>query len=154
MVITGGGTGIGKAVAIAFAEAGASVSIPGRRIDALRDAEVDISTKVLSLSVDLVDKDDTVAAFKTIEQRCGKIDILVCNAGAYPESGSMSTYTAENLMRSFEHNVVTTLHAVQAFSHWLARMRLYSILHRIWLARLLRRGGLARVVTRLGRLQL
>lgn len=118
IVITGGGSGIGKAVGLAFAKAGArSISIIGRRADVLRTAEAEIAahkTTVLSVTADLADKDQTLAAFQLLSRKIGKIDVLVSNAGAY-DSGHMATYSANSLMRTLELNVVTALHACQAF---------------------------------------
>lgn len=121
VVITGGGTGIGKAVGLAFAEAGAkSISILGRRLEVLKAAQADITaaspnTEVLSVVADLVDKDQTVAAFRSISEQVGKIDVLVSNVGVYQSPGLMSSYNAQGLMRSLELNVITTLHTCQAF---------------------------------------
>ena len=123
VVITGGGSGIGKDVAVAFAQAGAkSISVIGRRADVLAAAERDIASAatsnditILSATADLVDREQTFAAFESLAQRVGKLDVLVANVGAYLDWGHMATYSASTLMKSLELNVVTTLHASQAF---------------------------------------
>ena len=122
IVITGGGSGIGKSVGIAFAKAGAkSIAIVGRRPEILKAGHAAISaaasdkTVVLSVAADLVDHDQTIAAFTSIAEKVGKIDVLVSNAGAYQNVGEMATYDAKTLMKSFELNVLTGLHACQAF---------------------------------------
>jgi NADPH:quinone reductase-like Zn-dependent oxidoreductase len=103
IVVTGGGSGIGKAVAVAFAEAGAySVSIIGRREDVLKAAEKEIgklNTNVFSVAADLTNRDQTKAAFESVFKKFGKIDVLVSNAGSY-HAGFMATYDAQSLMRS------------------------------------------------------
>lgn len=110
VVVTGGGTGIGKAVAAAFAQAGADVWIVGRRSDALESARAEVGN-VQAIAIDLLDKHATTEAFRSI----GQIDILVSNAGAYVNAGNMATCEPEDLLQSLEMNVVTTLHAIQAF---------------------------------------
>lgn len=122
VVVTGGGTGIGKAIAIAFAQAGAkSISIVGRRADRLGSSVLAISTaahpntKVLYKAADLKDRtqiDDALAYFTGI---VGKIDVFVNNADALSPSGPVSTYDAATLMQAFEMNVLTSLNAIQAF---------------------------------------
>jgi NAD(P)-dependent dehydrogenase (short-subunit alcohol dehydrogenase family) len=118
IVITGGGSGIGKAVAVGFAEAGAhSISIIGRREDVLKAAEKEIgklNSKVFSVAADLTNGDQTKAAFESISKKFGKIDVLVSNAGSY-DAGYMANYDAQSLMRSLELNVITALHACQSF---------------------------------------
>jgi len=129
VVVTGGGTGIGNAVAVAFAQAGAkSVSIIGRRIDKLRSgAEVvsgaiseDTTTKTLVIweQVDLLSREDTARAMRSIAERVGgTIDILVSNAAPSVDGDpvSISDATDERLLLSFHGLVLTAMHAIQAF---------------------------------------
>ncbi len=129
IVITGGGTGIGNAIGVAFAKAGAnSIAIIGRRADklaagvsAISEAAAaaasssDMTTTVFHMVADLVDKGRTTKAFDAIAAKVGKIDVLVSNAGASVEVGPMATYSAQTFRQAFELNVVTGLHAFQAF---------------------------------------
>jgi NAD(P)-dependent dehydrogenase (short-subunit alcohol dehydrogenase family) len=122
VVITGGGTGIGKAVAIAFAQAGAnSVSILGRRLDRLKSSVIAISaaaqsnTQVLYRIADLTDRAQVESALASITSAVGKVDILVNNAGSLPPLGPVAIYDAATFMQAFEMNVLTSLNAIQAF---------------------------------------
>jgi NADPH:quinone reductase-like Zn-dependent oxidoreductase len=87
VIITGGGTGIGAAAAKAFAQSGASaIGIIGRRENFLISSAADISalssTARVSYTVaDLTKKHATDAAFKSLSNSLGKIDILISNAG-------------------------------------------------------------------------
>jgi len=120
IVITGGGTGIGKAVAIGFAEAKASsIHILGRRLDRLEAAKEEIlakvpSAKVFLYSADLVDSTSTKAAFDQIAKQVGKIDIYVSNAGVYAD-GPTAIINVDEFMAPFEGNVRGALIAFQAF---------------------------------------
>jgi NAD(P)-dependent dehydrogenase (short-subunit alcohol dehydrogenase family) len=121
VVITGGGTGIGKATAIAFAKAGAaSVAILGRRLDRLHTSASEITaagpaTRVLFETADITKRTSIDGALKTIVGQVGKIDIFVSNAGVLPSSGGVASYDESELRRGFEVNVIGSLNAVQAF---------------------------------------
>ncbi|MFD8419374.1 SDR family NAD(P)-dependent oxidoreductase [Streptomyces sp. NPDC059466] len=80
-VVTGAGSGIGRATAIALAESGAHVLGVGRRKDALEEtARAHSGIAVLPLDIREEDAADTVVA--TAVERWGRIDVLVNNAGA------------------------------------------------------------------------
>jgi NAD(P)-dependent dehydrogenase (short-subunit alcohol dehydrogenase family) len=125
IVITGGGTGIGKFIATAFAKAGAStISILGRRADRLITASKEISqaaanskhsTKVLYRVTDITNKNDVDASFKSLAGEVGALHILVSNAGVFPDIGFLATTPIDAFMASFETNVRGALNAVQAF---------------------------------------
>lgn len=123
IVITGGGTGIGKAIAIAFVQAGArSVSILGRRIDRLKSsaeaiaaARTDSNTGVHFETADLTVREQVDVALKRITDKTGKIDVFVDNAGALPQPAPLQTYSVELLMSGFYANAVTSFNAIQAF---------------------------------------
>jgi NAD(P)-dependent dehydrogenase (short-subunit alcohol dehydrogenase family) len=122
VVITGGGTGIGKAVAIAFSRAGASsVSILGRRLDRLESSVIAISaaaqsgTQVLYRVADLTDRAQVEDALASITSAVGKVDIFVNNAGALPPLKPVAEYDTATFMRAFNMNVLTSLNAIQAF---------------------------------------
>lgn len=126
VVITGGGTGIGKAAAIAFAQAGAkSVSIIGRRLDRLQTASVAIteansSTCVVLQQGDVSNRTSIEAALDAIVEKIGgKIDIFLNNAGSLPKEAGVIDYPESEIRRSFEINVMGSFNALQAFT-WLA----------------------------------
>lgn len=80
-LVTGGGTGLGKAIAKCLAISGATVVIAGRREDVLQDACAEIGFGVQYIPVDLTDIPSLAAFEKTAFERFGVIDILVNNAG-------------------------------------------------------------------------
>jgi NAD(P)-dependent dehydrogenase (short-subunit alcohol dehydrogenase family) len=79
--ITGGGTGIGAAVARQFAAAGGQVVLMGRRREPLQ--EVAESIGALVVAGDAADAADVQAALAKAQQRFGGIDVLVANAGGH-----------------------------------------------------------------------
>jgi NADP-dependent 3-hydroxy acid dehydrogenase YdfG len=78
VMITGAGTGIGKATALAFAQAGYPLLLIGRRIEPLRDLGL---ANTVCLSADVRDREAIVAAIAEGEARHGPVDCLVNNAG-------------------------------------------------------------------------
>lgn len=82
-VVTGGGTGLGKQMAVALAEAGADVAIAARRLEPCRTAvgEInDIGRRGLAVSMDVTKDDQVQAAVESVLRELGRIDILVNNA--------------------------------------------------------------------------
>ncbi|KAF7554312.1 hypothetical protein G7Z17_g3016 [Cylindrodendrum hubeiense] len=122
VVVTGGGTGIGKAIAVAFAKAGAnSVAILGRRVDRLQSGVAAISaanvgTSALYEIADLTSSIQVENALDRIVSKTGKIDIFVSSAGTLSELGPIVGYDSSTFMRSFELNTLTTFNVIQAFT--------------------------------------
>jgi NAD(P)-dependent dehydrogenase (short-subunit alcohol dehydrogenase family) len=80
-LITGGGSGLGLAVARCVAAAGAEVVLAGRRDDVLQQAAAAIGPKAYAAVLDLADIASIAGFAKAVEDRHGPIDILVNNAG-------------------------------------------------------------------------
>jgi NAD(P)-dependent dehydrogenase (short-subunit alcohol dehydrogenase family) len=125
VVVTGGATGIGNAIAVAFAQAGAkSVAIVGRRLDALKAGAATISaatppgsdTQILYEQADLLSRASTTQAFQSIASKVGgTLDILISNAGPTADWTPVADVTDEQLLGHFQGFVLTALHAIQAF---------------------------------------
>jgi NAD(P)-dependent dehydrogenase (short-subunit alcohol dehydrogenase family) len=85
VVVTGGGTGLGKAVAIEFARLGASIAIASRKpehLDAGHAALEQFGGRVLAVSCDIRDPESIHAAFDAIEADLGEPGVLINNAAA------------------------------------------------------------------------
>lgn len=110
VVVTGGGTGIGRAVATRFAEAGDHVVIVGRRREVLRataDELVSQGRDVTPLACDLADPADVEAA---LERLPAHIDVLVNNAGSRELAVGGGPHNVVARWRGdFERNVLTAV---------------------------------------------
>ncbi len=83
-LITGGGKGLGKSIAIALAEAGADIAITSRHKDTLSAAVSDLrqtGRQVAAVELDITDAQSILSCVDTVAKEFGTIDILVNNAG-------------------------------------------------------------------------
>ncbi|SIQ36100.1 NADP-dependent 3-hydroxy acid dehydrogenase YdfG [Rhizobium sp. RU35A] len=98
-LVTGGGTGVGRAIARALAAAGYQVVISGRRREVLEKAAAELaaetSGQVHALAADVGDPQSVRALFDAIEQTFGRLDLLVNNAGVSAPGVPMEELTFE-----------------------------------------------------------
>jgi len=80
-VITGGGSGIGRAAAQALAADGWTVVLGGRRAAAVEEAAAAIGAAAVAVPCDVTDPDSVRALFDVVRERFGRLDLLVNNAG-------------------------------------------------------------------------
>ena len=83
-VVTGGGRGLGRAMAAGLVGAGASVLICGRDRATLDAAAAAIGGDVLAVAADVSREDDVLAVRDAALARWGAIHVLICNAGVNP----------------------------------------------------------------------
>jgi NAD(P)-dependent dehydrogenase (short-subunit alcohol dehydrogenase family) len=80
-VVTGGGSGLGRAIALAFSREGARVCVIGRRQEKLDEtARLAQSGRIFGLAADVRDATRVEAVMREVVERCGGIDVLVNNA--------------------------------------------------------------------------
>jgi citronellol/citronellal dehydrogenase len=83
-IVTGGGTGIGRATALELARTGAGVAICGRRSEPLEATRERIEAgggEVLAVPCDVREPEQVAAFLDAVDERFGRVDILVNNAG-------------------------------------------------------------------------
>ncbi len=80
-LVTGGGSGVGRSIALALAEAGISVTICGRRLDALERVAAE-NSRIHPIAADVTDEQSMLALYEQAEAARGPFDIVVANAGS------------------------------------------------------------------------
>ncbi|KAK0245084.1 short-chain dehydrogenase [Armillaria nabsnona] len=136
-LVTGGGTGIGLAIAKAFATNGAKVYITGRRLDVLEKAAASITGvpgSIVPLQMDVTDEASIKAGAKHIEGIDGKLDILVNNAGFATSlrdpdfiakknavNDPLESETVQNWEDMFALNTIAPFFVIRAFQSLLVK---------------------------------
>lgn len=117
-LVTGGGTGIGLGIARQLLQAGANVTISGRREDVLHKAKEQFESNGVtpeSIKVSVCDVTLPEEVLKTVEEASGEngsIDIAVANAGI-GAGGPFLTLEADTLRSVFEVNVIGAFNTIQ-----------------------------------------
>ena len=130
-IVTGASSGIGRATALALAEAGAHLVLAARSVAALQDVAHQIEAlgrEALVVPTDVTQRDQVEGLVARTLDRWGRVDLLVANAGQYVRCSATEVEVAD-LERSLAVNffgVVYTILAVR--SHMLARRRGHIVL--------------------------
>lgn len=83
-LVTGAGSGIGKAVTLGLLDDGFDVVLTGRRqekLDAVIQERPDDAGRMIAISCDVSDPESVNALFAAVEKQCGRLDLLFNNAG-------------------------------------------------------------------------
>ncbi|MFT5090853.1 MAG: NADP-dependent 3-hydroxy acid dehydrogenase YdfG [Candidatus Latescibacterota bacterium] len=113
--VTGAGTGIGRAVARAFATAGARVAFCGRRSEKLAEAAVGFDADQVRLCVcDVSDRAGIAAEIAAVEAAWGPVSILVNNAGINTNPRSVAEVDPSDWDRTVAINLTGVFNATRA----------------------------------------
>lgn len=116
-VITGAGRGIGKAIAIAYAKAGAKVVCAARTAEEIEQTKAEITGfngVALAVMTDVTNIDSVKAMFHKAVRHFGGIDILVINAGANYDRKTVEESELENWKRTMEVNLFGAYYCAQS----------------------------------------
>ena len=108
-IVTGAGKGIGRAIALAFAEAGANVVLAARTqadLDDVANQIVKRGARALALKCDVMQRADLENVVACAASELGRIDVLVNNAGGSPPKAALRTSERE-FEAAFRFNVAT-----------------------------------------------
>jgi len=106
--ITGGGSGIGKALALAFGKEGATVAVSGRREDRLQEVVDELGSqgaKGLAVRCDVTDEASVAEAVQKVVRTLGGLDVAVANAG-FSVAGRVEKLSAADWRRQLDVNVI------------------------------------------------
>jgi NAD(P)-dependent dehydrogenase (short-subunit alcohol dehydrogenase family) len=112
-LVTGGGTGIGTAIARALAAEGAKLTLVGRRREKLQGTARVIGSAVHCATADVTDRGEVDRAFASAREAHGPVTILVNNAGG-ASSARFATITVEAWRQAMGVNLDALLHCCQA----------------------------------------
>jgi NAD(P)-dependent dehydrogenase (short-subunit alcohol dehydrogenase family) len=104
-LVTGAGSGIGRAVAIGLAEDGFTVVLAGRRPDALDETAELIPGDSVVQPTDVTDVSSVDALFAAIDSRFGRLDLLFNNAGVGAPPVPLDELTLEQWRRAVDTNL-------------------------------------------------
>jgi short-subunit dehydrogenase len=117
VVVTGARQGIGKAVAEQFARMGCDLFLCSRNMDSTQSWQQSLmreqGVKVMSLNVDMTDREATVAFAASVLDAMGHVDVLVNNAGLF-EPGSVHNEPEGQLEKMLAVNLYSAYHLTRA----------------------------------------
>jgi NAD(P)-dependent dehydrogenase (short-subunit alcohol dehydrogenase family) len=115
-LITGGNRGIGFAIAQGLLAKGYEVIITSRSLDNAQQAAQKLQSKVIPIELDVSNDDSINQAVATLCQEIDRLDILINNAGVYPDEGvNILTISRELLDVTMNANTFGPIRVVQAF---------------------------------------
>lgn len=106
IIVTGGCSGLGLGMAKKFSEAGAKVTICGRRPEKVKKAKDDLGSNVLSIVADVTKDSDRIKIINSALEHGKKIDALVNNAGNMYR-GAIEDLNQDKLLDIFNTNVIS-----------------------------------------------
>lgn len=122
-VVTGGGGGLGLAVARRLLDAGASVSLWDARLDAAQAAAASLGAgeRVLACRVDVTDEQAVEEGAAAVAQRWGHIDTLVNNAGILGPVTALWEHTAQQFRRVVDVNLTGAFICCRVLVPWMLK---------------------------------
>lgn len=98
-IVTGASSGIGKSIALRFAEEGAKVIVVSRTLSKCEEVAGEINSKgqsALAISCDVRNEQEIISLFEKSQEKYGNIDIVVANAGISGGNKSVAEYQLED----------------------------------------------------------
>ncbi|MFD4193716.1 short-chain dehydrogenase/reductase [Amycolatopsis thermoflava] len=122
VLITGGGAGIGRALARVLHARGAVVALVDRDGAALEAAAEELGDRVLTAVADVRDRDGIASAVRGLAGRAGGLDVVVANAGVTPPPATLRQIEPGEFDRVLAVNVTGAFNTVRpALDHLIAR---------------------------------
>lgn len=107
-IVTGGATGIGEAISKLFAREGAKVLVVGMQQDPVKAVIEDIKKNkgvAIGYSADISTEENAKEAVETAVKNWGRLDILINNAGVYPEVNTLESFSVEGFDNLVKNNI-------------------------------------------------
>ena len=118
-IVTGAGTGVGKAAALALLKDGYSVVLAGRRLEPLEAviAESDAGSRALAVTTDVAKPESVKALFDTTVKTFGRLDVLFNNAGVNAPGIALEDLTIEQWRYVVDVNLSGMFYCIQQAFH-------------------------------------
>ena len=113
-VVTGAGSGIGRAVALALAEVGFTLVLAGRKLPALESVAREAGAGAISVPTDVADRGSVDALFARVVQEFGRLDLLFNNAGTGSPPAPLEDVTFEQWKSVIDTNLTGAFLCTQA----------------------------------------
>src|SRR5262244_401585 len=113
-IVTGAGSGIGRASAVALSREGWSVVLAGRRKDALEETASQCKARTLVVPTDVGDPASVRALFAKTKETFGRLDLLFNNAGTGAPAVPLEELTAQQWRRVLDVNLTGAFLCIQA----------------------------------------
>ena len=114
ILLTGGGSGIGQAVALKLAEAGAKVAIVGRNLEKLKATSQQSESPLLMLVCDATQPDQVEKTVAQSQEHLGGLDILINNAGMNLKQRHMRDLSIEGWQQTIQGNLDSAFYFTHA----------------------------------------
>ncbi|MEU6988160.1 SDR family oxidoreductase [Streptomyces sp. NPDC046324] len=117
VLVTGAGTGLGRAIALAFAAEGAKVVVSGRSAATLDETVLlikDLGGTAAAVTADVARPEDTRRLVRETVETFGGLDVAVNNAGIFRGGASAADFPLEDWQALLDTNVTGVLHSLQA----------------------------------------
>jgi 2-deoxy-D-gluconate 3-dehydrogenase len=131
-LVTGASRGIGRAIALAYARAGADVAViarSGAELDVLAAEIRDLGCSAIALRCDVTQPQDVVAAVERALDELGQLDVLVNNAGGPIFNAPFLEIRPDGFSRVVELNLLSVVHFCQAVGAHMVERRAGSVIN-------------------------
>lgn len=112
-IVTGAGSGIGRAAAIALAKAGFAIVLAGRRVEALHETAA-LAPNAVAIPTDVTDETSVDALFDQTVARFGRVDLLFNNAGVSAPAVPLDELPVADLRAVLDVNVLGAMLCARA----------------------------------------
>jgi len=124
-VVTGAGSGIGRAIARKLAGAGHRVALAGRRLERLEAAlsELPADSESFAVPTDVTRAESVQDLFEAVVSRAGRVDVLINNAGVFGPAVAVEDYPHDGWTAAVETNLTGAFLCAQAAFRQMIRQR-------------------------------
>lgn len=126
-IVTGGGTGIGRAIAETFARAGAFIVVAGRNLATIEPVAAAIGGR--AMACDVTKLGDVEALFAAAAEHSGRVDVLVNNAGQAGPVGAIADVDLDAWRDCIETNLFGAMHCLRVAARVMGAQRGGSIIN-------------------------